>query len=123
VPLAERSHWEIFACAGSGPTFPWKLHEYEWRCNWKIAVENDTECYHCPVVHRQSLNDSLDLSKLLHYEFQDHFFTQESIAPANANGDRAIYPPSTFVWPNILVSQSAVPSSGVDGRGYSAATS
>ena len=25
--------------------------EYELACNWKIAVENYLECYHCPVAH------------------------------------------------------------------------
>src|SRR5206468_2072918 len=26
-------------------------HEWEIRCNWKIAMENFLECYHCPVAH------------------------------------------------------------------------
>jgi choline monooxygenase len=25
--------------------------EYELECNWKVAVENYLECYHCPVAH------------------------------------------------------------------------
>ena len=26
-------------------------HEYELRANWKIAIENYHECYHCPLIH------------------------------------------------------------------------
>jgi carnitine monooxygenase subunit len=25
--------------------------EYRVRCNWKVAVENGLECYHCPIAH------------------------------------------------------------------------
>ena len=28
-------------------------HEYELRANWKLAVENYHECYHCPSLHPQ----------------------------------------------------------------------
>jgi phenylpropionate dioxygenase-like ring-hydroxylating dioxygenase large terminal subunit len=26
-------------------------HEWEIPCNWKVAIENFLECYHCPVAH------------------------------------------------------------------------
>lgn len=26
-------------------------HEYDLRANWKLAVENYHECYHCPAIH------------------------------------------------------------------------
>ena len=26
-------------------------HEYELRANWKVAIENYHECYHCPLIH------------------------------------------------------------------------
>lgn len=26
-------------------------HEYELRANWKLAIENYHECYHCPEIH------------------------------------------------------------------------
>ena len=33
---------------------------YEIPANWKIWVENATECYHCPTVHRESFSDAFD---------------------------------------------------------------
>ena len=41
-----------------GLRFNQRVH-YEIRANWKIAVENYLECYHCPVNH-PSLVDVLD---------------------------------------------------------------
>ena len=26
-------------------------------CNWKVSVENFSECYHCPVAHRYITNN------------------------------------------------------------------
>jgi choline monooxygenase len=31
-------------------------------CNWKVAIENSLECYHCPTVH-PSLADTVDLAR------------------------------------------------------------
>jgi phenylpropionate dioxygenase-like ring-hydroxylating dioxygenase large terminal subunit len=28
-----------------------ETRRYPYDCNWKIAIENSLECYHCPVVH------------------------------------------------------------------------
>lgn len=28
-----------------------ETREYAYDCNWKIAMENSLECYHCPTVH------------------------------------------------------------------------
>jgi Rieske 2Fe-2S family protein len=52
---------------------PWqiaKLHsahriEYEVQANWKLLVENYSECYHCPLVHPA-------LAKLSHYMSGDN---------------------------------------------------
>jgi phenylpropionate dioxygenase-like ring-hydroxylating dioxygenase large terminal subunit len=33
---------------------------YEIPANWKVWVENATECYHCPTVHRASFSDAFD---------------------------------------------------------------
>ena len=39
-------------------------HHYELQANWKIAIENYHECYHCPLIHpelcRVSPSDSGD---------------------------------------------------------------
>ncbi len=45
-----------------GLRFNQRVH-YEIRANWKIAVENYLECYHCPVNH-PSLVDVLDERRL-----------------------------------------------------------
>jgi choline monooxygenase len=37
--------------------------QYEIRCNWKIALENFLECYHCPVNH-PGLVDVIDERRL-----------------------------------------------------------
>src|SRR5207244_3902005 len=33
---------------------------YHYNCNWKVAVENSLECYHCQVAH-PGLRDVLDV--------------------------------------------------------------
>jgi phenylpropionate dioxygenase-like ring-hydroxylating dioxygenase large terminal subunit len=33
---------------------------YDIPANWKVWVENATECYHCPTVHRESFSDAFD---------------------------------------------------------------
>ena len=43
---------------------PGATHHYELQANWKIAIENYHECYHCPLIHpelcRVSPSDSGD---------------------------------------------------------------
>ena len=38
------------AAAWTGLTHQ-ETRRYPYDCNWKIAIENSLECYHCPVVH------------------------------------------------------------------------
>jgi choline monooxygenase len=38
------------------------VHERTLACNWKLAVENSLECYHCPTVH-PTLAATVDLSR------------------------------------------------------------
>ena len=33
---------------------------HELDCNWKAWVENAVECYHCPVIHKQTFSDAWD---------------------------------------------------------------
>ena len=35
--------------------------EYEIPANWKVWVENATECYHCPTVHKSSFSDAWEV--------------------------------------------------------------
>jgi len=34
--------------------------DYELKCNWKISVENFSECFHCPISHRSLVEGALD---------------------------------------------------------------
>ena len=55
---------ELLAESGvelEGLTFHARLEADEYACNWKIAVENFLECYHCAVAH-PSLARALDVS-------------------------------------------------------------
>jgi phenylpropionate dioxygenase-like ring-hydroxylating dioxygenase large terminal subunit len=33
---------------------------YEIPANWKVWVENASECYHCPTIHKDSFSDAFD---------------------------------------------------------------
>jgi phenylpropionate dioxygenase-like ring-hydroxylating dioxygenase large terminal subunit len=35
--------------------------EYEIPANWKVWVENATECYHCPTIHKGSFSDAFEV--------------------------------------------------------------
>jgi len=34
---------------------------YEISANWKVWVENATECYHCPTIHKGSFSDAFEV--------------------------------------------------------------
>ena len=36
-------------------------YTYEIAANWKVWVENATECYHCPTVHTRSFGDAFEV--------------------------------------------------------------
>src|SRR5262249_42733368 len=36
---------------------------YEIPANWKVWVENATECYHCPTIHSKSFSATFDASR------------------------------------------------------------
>ena len=38
-------------------------YAYEIPANWKVWVENATECYHCPTIHTKSFSDAFDVSR------------------------------------------------------------
>jgi phenylpropionate dioxygenase-like ring-hydroxylating dioxygenase large terminal subunit len=43
-------------------------YTYEIPANWKVWVENATECYHCPTIHPRSFADAFDVSQHV-YEY------------------------------------------------------
>lgn len=38
-------------------------YTYEIPANWKVWVENATECYHCPTIHPKSFADAFDVTQ------------------------------------------------------------
>jgi Rieske 2Fe-2S family protein len=55
---------DLVAPWGCERLVPGATHHYELQANWKIAIENYHECYHCPLIHpelcRVSPSDSGD---------------------------------------------------------------
>jgi choline monooxygenase len=95
---------------------PWsdlKFHEtrrYAYDCNWKIALENSLECYHCPVLHPgfNSLIDTQNYSCEI-YEFcaiaggtrrgNVHRVGNRIYASATEEGASDVQ--TYFIWPNL----------------------
>ena len=84
-----------------------KINEVEERCNWKVAVENYSECYHCALCHPTFVKGVVD-PKSYNIMPQGHCLRHTTVA---ANLDRLTYPidpdanehatdySSWFLWP------------------------
>ena len=48
-------------------------------CNWKVSVENYSECYHCPVIHYDLTANILDMNT---YRVETHGYVISSHQPA-----------------------------------------
>jgi len=84
-----------------------KVNEVEERCNWKVAVENYSECYHCALCHPTFSKGVVD-PKNYNIMPQGHCLRHTTVA---ANLDRLTYPvdpdanehatdySSWFLWP------------------------
>lgn len=57
VPLAESRGLDFAGYRYYG------RYEYEIAANWKVWVENATECYHCPTIHSRSFSDAFDVAR------------------------------------------------------------
>ena len=72
--------------------------EYSLQANWKIAVENYLECYHCPVAH-PSFSKVIDVSPSV-YRLEAHRTFASHFAPAReGDGEGQFH----LIWPNIKV--------------------
>jgi choline monooxygenase len=100
---------------------------WEWSigCNWKVALENYLECYHCPVAH-PGFSELLDVDPDAYALSTGNYTSSQraEVRPAVLNGDRpAAYDPSGgstvaqyhLVWPNFTINvEAGVPNIGVD---------
>ena len=94
-------------------------HEWEVRSNWKVAIENFLECYHCPVAHP-------GFSKVIDVDPDSYALTVSAgyssqvgriKASALVGNGRAPYVPRGdvtqaqyhFLWPNTTISIEAGP--------------
>ncbi len=55
--------------------------------NWKIWVENASECYHCPTIHKHSFSDAYDVAHGV-YEYRNEGNVLCQLTPPNAKGER-----------------------------------
>ena len=69
-------------------------------CNWKVSVENFSECYHCPVAHRWVVTNiwsanayqiNIDNNVVRHFS--------ERLNDRTTRGDLHIW----FMWPNLAI--------------------
>ena len=84
-------------------------HTYALQANWKVSVENYSECYHCPGCHPSLSQQTLDLSSYridLHPGFHAHLSADQGERQGYATNPGA---PRTgefgawYVWPNLCI--------------------
>jgi len=87
-----------------------RRYTYEIDANWKVYVENATECYHCPTIHSRSFSDAFDVSRERYEyvnvgrilaQFTDYNARGRRFAHATAQDDRAFR--FVYVWPSSFV--------------------
>ncbi len=90
--------------------------DYDLASNWKVVVENFSECYHCPIAH-PGLSDLLDIDayRVVEYEyFQTHVAPlRQAAKTGEASGDwdaswdvrKGHVKDGSFnwLWPNFMV--------------------
>ena len=55
--------------------------------NWKIWVENASECYHCPTIHQHSFSDAYDVAHGV-YEYRNEGKVLCQLTPPNEKSKR-----------------------------------
>jgi choline monooxygenase len=73
-------------------------------CNWKITLDNNTECYHCATIHPSFASDyHVDNDHYLVRGF-DQAFTHESAMRQSDNDGTAPDFHLYYLWPNFMLS-------------------
>jgi choline monooxygenase len=70
---------------------------FELACNWKIAVENYLECYHCSVAH-PGFSAVVDVSPDA-YRLETGALTSSQFGPSRANGGGRVEGQFHWLWP------------------------
>jgi choline monooxygenase len=74
--------------------------EFELACNWKIAVENYLECYHCAVAH-PGFSQVVDVSPDA-YKLETHALGSSQFGPSR-NGGGPVEGQFHWLWPATKV--------------------
>jgi phenylpropionate dioxygenase-like ring-hydroxylating dioxygenase large terminal subunit len=93
-------------------------YEWEIKSNWKIAMENFLECYHCPVAH-PGFSKVIDVDPDAYELTVREWFSSQvgRVRPSALNGDGDGYVPRGdvavaqyhFLWPNTTINIEAGP--------------
>ena len=70
--------------------------EYDLACNWKIAIENYLECYHCPVAH-PGFSAVIDVSPGA-YRLETHERSSSQYGPVRRGDDGGAVTEGQFHW-------------------------
>ena len=110
-PLAEE-HPTLHALADEWDfdTEPYTIergrHHFDVAANWKVFVENGSECYHCDTVHKDSFGDAFDVSPEEYlYVNRDRLIGQHAKPNPRAKrftGGKGHYR-YVFVWPCTML--------------------
>lgn len=83
--------------------------EYDVHSNWKVSVENYSECYHCPTCHPTLSTATLDL-KSYHLSIHDHYHAHVSSDSGinqgytmKDNSARSREFGAWYLWPNFCL--------------------
>jgi choline monooxygenase len=74
--------------------------EFELACNWKVAVENYLECYHCSVAH-PGFSSVVDVSPDA-YRLETHVLGSSQFGPTRSGGG-AVEGQFHWLWPATKV--------------------
>lgn len=75
-------------------------------CNWKVTVENFSECYHCAPVHKYLVESVIDPKA---YRLEAKGFTQRHrIGARDSEAEQHIW----YFWPNTVAGLYPVPGFG-----------
>jgi phenylpropionate dioxygenase-like ring-hydroxylating dioxygenase large terminal subunit len=85
--------------------YPRRAHrEHELRCNWKVTLDNNTECYHCATIHPSFAREYFVDNQHYIVEAFDEAFTHESPMKRSDNTTSAPDFHLYYLWPNFMLS-------------------